>query len=74
MHRLKKGHFDPGALVMNLTHIVVENDYILGQSDYSRSQTNDSFWVKKWLLSGSKQGKDPFQGYFDVAENDPNRG
>ena len=54
--------FDPGALVMNLTQIVVENDCIWGQSDYSRSQTNDSFWVKKWLLSGSKQGNDPGTG------------
>ena len=54
--------FDPGALVMNLTQIVVENDCIWGQSDYPRSQMNDSFWVKKWLLSGSKQGNDPAQG------------
>ena len=28
---------------MNLTQIVVENDCIWGQSDYSRSQMNDSF-------------------------------
>ena len=35
--------FDPGALVMNLTQIVVENDCIWGQSDYPRSQMNDSF-------------------------------
>ena len=34
--------FDPGALVMNLTQIVVENDCIWGQSDYPRSQMNDS--------------------------------
>ena len=26
--------FDPGAPVMNLTQIVVENDCIWGQSDY----------------------------------------
>ena len=36
MHRLKKGHVDPGALVMNLTRIMVENDCIWGQSDYSK--------------------------------------
>ena len=54
--------FDPGALVMKLTQIVVENDCIWGQSDYPRSQMNDSFWVKKWLLSGSKQGNDPSTG------------
>ena len=40
--------FDPGALVMNLTQIVVENDCIWGQSDYPSSQMNDFFWVKKW--------------------------
>ena len=39
--------FDPGALVMNLTQNVVENDCIWGQSDYPRSQMNDSFGVKK---------------------------
>ena len=38
---------NPSALVMNLTQIVVENDCIWGQSDYSRSQNNDSFWVIK---------------------------
>ena len=45
MHRLKKGHFDPdpGALVMNLTQIVVENDCIWGQSDYKLYQ-NDWYW------------------------------
>ena len=47
MHRLKRIYFDPGALVMNLPQIVVENDCIWGQSDYSRAQMNDSFWVKK---------------------------
>ena len=31
---------------MNLTQIVVENDCIWGQSDYSRSQMNDSFGSK----------------------------
>ena len=46
----KKGPFDPGALVMNLTQIVVENDCIWGQSDYSRSHMNDSFFGQKWLV------------------------
>ena len=60
MHRLKKGSFVPGALVMNLTQIVVENDCIWGQSDYSRSHVNDSlFGQKMTVLSGSKQGNDP---------------
>ena len=59
----KKGSFlTPSALVMNLTQIVGENDCIWGQSDHSRSQMNDSFWVKKWLLSGLKQGNDPGTG------------
>ena len=54
--------FDPGALVMNLTQIVVENDCIWGQSDYPRSQMNDSVWVKKWLLSGQNKEMTPAQG------------
>ena len=64
MHRLKKGSFDPGALVMNLTQILVENDCIWGQSDYSRSHMNDSFFFgqKMTVLSGSKQGNDPDTG------------
>ena len=52
MHRLKKGHFDPGALVMNFTQILDENECIWGQSDYSRSQMNDSFGVKKDYCQG----------------------
>ena len=42
--------FDPGALVMNLTQIVVENDCIWGQSDYPRSQMNDSFGSKMTII------------------------
>ena len=34
---------------MNFTQVVVENDCIWGQSDYSRSHMNYSFLVKKWL-------------------------
>ena len=62
MHRLKKGHFDPGALVMNLTQIVAENDCIWGQSDYSRSQMNDSFWVKNDYCQGQNKEMTPEQG------------
>ena len=64
---------------MNLTQIVVENDCIWGQSDYSRSHMNDSFFFfcqKMTVLSGSKQGNDPDTGLKmkiqeSELENDP---
>ena len=40
---------------MNLTQIVVENDCIWGQSDYPRSQMNDSFWVKNDYCQGQNK-------------------
>ena len=54
--------FDPSALVMNLTQIVVENDCIWGQSDYPRSQMNDSFWVKNDYCQGQNKEMTPAQG------------
>ena len=54
--------FVPGALVMNLTQIVVENDCIWGQSDYPRSQMNDSFWVKNDYCQGQNKEMTPAQG------------
>ena len=69
--------FDPGALVMNLTQIVVENDCIWGQSDYPRSQMNDSFWVKKMTIVRVKTRKWPqhrvVNDYIEGSEleNDP---
>ena len=45
--------FDPGALVMNLTQIVVEKWLYLGvKLTYPRSQMNDSFWVKNDFCQG----------------------
>ena len=55
--------FDPGALVMNLTQIVVENDCIWGQSDYPRSQMNDSFFLaKNDYCQGQNKEMTPAQG------------
>ena len=54
--------FDPGALVMNLTQTVVENDCIWGQSDYPRSQMNDSFCVKNDYCQGQNKEMTPAQG------------
>ena len=47
---------------MNLTQIVVENDCIWGQSDYPRSQMNDSFWVKNDYCQGQNKEMTPAQG------------
>ena len=69
--------FDLSALVMNLTQIVVENDCIWGQSDYSRSQMNDSFGVKKMTIVRVKTRKWPrhrvVNDYIERSEleNDP---
>ena len=63
MHRLKRviltrcssNEFDPNC---------VENDWIWGQSDYSRSHMNDSFLVKKWLyFPGQNKEMTPTQGW-----------
>ena len=55
--------FDPGALVMNLTQIVVENDCIWSQSDYPRSQMNDSFLGQKNdYCQGQNKEMTPAQG------------
>ena len=49
---------------MNLTQIVVENDCICSQSDYSRSHMNDSFLIKKWLyFPGQNKEMTPTQGW-----------
>ena len=63
---------------MNFTQIVVENDCIWGQSDYSRSHMNDSFLVKKWLyFPGQNKEMTPTQGWKwlyiqeSELENDP---
>ena len=47
---------------MNLTQIVVENDYIWGQSDYSKSQMNDSFWIKNDYCQGQNKEMTQAQG------------
>ena len=65
MHRLKRVILTrPGALVMNLTQIVVEKYCIWGQSDYSWGHMNDSFLVKKWLyFPGQNKEMTPTQGW-----------
>ena len=61
---------------MNLTQIVVENDCIWGQSDYSRSHMNDSFWSKNYCIVRVKTRNDPDTGLKmkiqeSELENDP---
>ena len=51
--------FDPGALVMNLTQIVVENDCIWGQSDYPRMTL---FGSKNDCCQGQNKEMTPVQG------------
>ena len=60
MHRLKKGHVDPGALVMNLTQIMVENDCIWGQSDDSKL-----LCTKKKLVKGDAKSIQKCNMVFD---------
>ena len=62
--------FDPGALVMNLTQIVVEN---YCQSDYSRSQMNDSFLGQKMTIVRVKTRRRVVNDYTEGSEleNDP---